>query len=253
MRTFLAVTMISLSAGALAACSSEPSPREAGPGEQPQHGVSEAELTSLLAPEPGTEVEEYQATYVRYRLFGVQLSQVPSESFATLADTATWETRNVRVSELLGRNLRVRAIRPDGLELEGAAGVRLLPVGKDVQVRLIRHRFDAAAVHQGRHWWSVDGQALARLRERYGLGAQAEQMHVFSEPALKLSHVQPGGVLSRLGLREGELLFTLDGRPLTPSGLGTLADRLSQPGRTVRLRVYREAGFQVLTFSSSQP
>lgn len=252
MRT-LAVAIIALSAAALAASPTEPLPREGDPSEEGPRGVSESELSSLLAPEPGASAAEYQATSARYRLFGVQRSQTPGKSFATLADTATWETRNLHVGELLGRNLRVRAITPEGLELEGAGGTRVLPVGKDVHLRIIRHRFDTAAVHEGRHRWKVDGGALARIRERYGLGGQAEPVNVFPEPAIRLSHVQEGGVLWRLSLREGDLLFTLDGQPLTPSTLGALADRLVEPGSTVRLRVYREAGLQELTFSSSRP
>jgi hypothetical protein len=252
MRT-IAVMIIGLAAAALAACSTEPLPREGAPSEEGLRGVSKSELSSLLAPEPGAAAAEYEAVSSRYRLFGVQISQTPSKSFATLADTATWETRNLHVGELLGRNLRVRAITPEGLELEGAGSARVLPVGKDVHLRLIRHRFDTAALHQGRHRWRVDGGALARVRDRYGLGAQAEPVNFFPAPALRLRHVQEGGVLSRLGLREGDLLFTLDEQPLTPSGLGAIADRLIEPGSTVRLRVYREAGLQELTFSNSRP
>ncbi len=246
MRTFT-VTIMGLCATVLSACSTETPPREPGPGE-----TSEAELSSLLAPEPWAAAAEYEAVPVRYRLFGVQLSEMPGESFATLADTATWETRNLRVGELLGRNLRVRAIRPEGLELEGAGAGQVLPVGTEATLRLIRHRFDTAAVHQGRHQWKVDSDALARIRDRYGLGARAEPVNVFSEPALRLSQIQPGGVLSRLGLREGDLLFTLDGQGLSASALDTLVDRLAEPGRTVRLKLHRGAGVQELTFSSSR-
>jgi hypothetical protein len=248
MRTF-AVTIIGLSAAVFTACSAETLPREP---EAAAWSVSEAELSSLLAPEPEAAAAEYEAVAVRYRLFGVQLSPVPGESFATLADTSTWETRNVRVGELLGRNLRVRAILPAGLELEGAGAGRVLPVGKEATLRLIRHRFDTAAVHQGRHQWTVDSGALARIRGRYGLGARAEPVNLFREPAVRLSHVEPGGVFSRLGLREGDLLFTVDGQPLGLNELGTLADRLAEPGRTVRLRLHREAGLQEHTFSSTR-
>jgi hypothetical protein len=247
MRTFT-VTMTGLCAAVLTACSMETLPREP---ETLEPGVSEAELSSLLEPEPRADAAEYEAVPVRYRLFGVRISEVPSESFATLADTANWDTRNLRVGEPLGRSLRVRAIRPEGLELEGAGAEWVLPVGREATLRIIRHRFDTAAVHQGRHQWKVDSEALARIRGRYGLGARAEPVNLFSEPAVRLSHVQPGGVFWRLGLREGDLLFTLDGQPLGPGELGTLADRLAEPGSTVRLRLHREAGLQELTFSSS--
>jgi C-terminal processing protease CtpA/Prc len=73
-------------------------------------------------------------------------------------------------------------------------------------------------------------------------------VNVFSEPALRLSQLQEGGLLTRLGLHEGDLLFRMDGQPLVPSDLEALADRVAEPGRTVRLRVYREASFQELTF-----
>jgi hypothetical protein len=152
------------------------------------------------------------------------------------------------VGELLGRNLQVAAITSEGLELKGAEGSQLLRPGQDVRLRVIQHRFDKAAVHRGRHHWKVDAGAVAQIRGRYGLGAQAQPMNVFSEPALRLSQLQEGGLLARLGLHEGDLLFSMDGRSLGPSELEVLADRVAEPGRTVRLRVYREAGFKELTF-----
>jgi hypothetical protein len=244
----IARTVIGLSVAALAACSTEPPPSVGG-GEVPQVGVSEAELATLLAPEPGAAAAEYEASTSRYRLFGVQLSEVRSESSATLADTSTWETRTLRVGELLGRNLRLTAITPEGVELRGPGELRRLAVGQDASLRLIRHRFDKAAVHQGRNHWKVDGEAVGGIRGRYGLGAQAEPVNVFLEPAIRLSHVQESGLLARLGFQEGDLLLSMEGKPLSPEDLGALADRLLTPGSKVRLRVFRENAFQELTFS----
>lgn len=247
MKTF-AVMVIGLSTATLAACSTESLPDEGRMDEAAPRGVSELELSALLAPEPGAAAADYAASTSRYRLFGVQLSQVPSESSATLADISTWATRNLRVGELLGRNLQVAAITLEGLELKGVEGSQLLRPGQDVRLRVIQHRFDRTAVHRGRHQWRVDAGAVTQIRGRYGLGAQVDQVNVFSEPALRLNQLQERGLLARLGLHEGDLLFSMDGRPLAPSDLEALADRVAEPGHTVRLRVYREAGFQELTF-----
>lgn len=216
-------------------------------------GVSNSELSMLLAPEPGAAAAEYDARTARYRLLGVQLSQVPAESFATLAETSTWETRNLHVGELLGRNLRVTAITPEGLQLTGTDGTRVLPVGQDVPLRVIRHRFDTAAVYEGRLRWRVKRDVVARVRGRYGVGARAEPVKVFPEPAIRLIQLQKDGVLARLGFREGDLLFSMNGEPLTPDNLGALAERLAQPEGTVRLKVFRDAAFQALTFTADGP
>lgn len=237
----------------LAGCSNEAQPPAGNIGEAPRTEVSEEELADLLAPELGDAAAAYEARTARYRLFGVQLSPVRTESFATLADTETWETRNLHVGELLGRNLRVTAITSAGLQLTGPEGSQLLPVGRDVPLRVIRHRFDTAAVHEGRLRWKVKGSVVSQLRGKYGLGAQAETMTVFPQPAIQLTDVQENGVFARLGLHEGDVLFHMNGAPLSPDQLGTLADRLSTPGGTVQLQVYRQASFQTLTFTVDSP
>ncbi|HYH98129.1 hypothetical protein [Hyalangium sp.] len=252
MKTF-AMMAIGISAATLAACSTDVLPRERGADDELSTGVSESELLTLLTPEPGAAAAEYEASTSRYRLFGVQISQVPGESFATLAETSTWATRNLRVGELLGRNLRVTAITSEGLELTGGVSARVLPVGQDVLLRIIRHRFDQAAVHRGRHHWKVDGGAVAQLRSRYGLGVQTEQVTLFLEPAIRLIHLQAEGVFSRLGFREGDLLFSMNGKSLTPDELGAVADRMAEQGSTVRLRVFREGGLHEFTFSVEAP
>lgn len=236
----------------LAGCSIEALRPEGTAGEPPST-VSESELSGLLAPEPGAAAAEYAARTARYRLFGVQLSPVRSESFATLADTSTWETRNLHLGELLGRNLRVTAITSEGLQLTGPEDSQLLPVGRELSLRVIRHRFDTAAVHEGRLRWKVKGSMVSQLRRQYGLGAQAETVTVFPQPAIRLTHVQESGVFARLGLHEGDLLFYMNGEPLSPAQLDALADQLSTPGGTVKLQVYREASFQTLTFTVDSP
>ncbi|NMO13526.1 hypothetical protein HPC49_09730 [Pyxidicoccus fallax] len=249
----LSMLTLGIAVSMLSACSTETLPREGNTGEALHTGVSEAELSMLLAPEPGATAADYEARTHRYRLFGVQLSQVPSESFATLAETSTWETRNLYVGELLGRNLRVTAITPEGLQLTGAEGARVLSVGRDVPLRVIHHRFDRAAVHEGRLHWRVKGDVVARIRGQFGPAARAESVKVFPEPAIRLTHVQEAGVLARLGFREGDLLFSMNGERLTPDNLGSLADRLTEPGSTVRLEVFRESAFQTLTFTVDGP
>jgi hypothetical protein len=121
-------------------------------------------------------------------------------------------------------------------------------VGQDAPLRIIRHRFDLAATHQGRLLWRVKAGVVTQLRGRYGLGAEAEAVTVFPEPALRLIHLQEDGALARLGFREGDLLFSVNGKRLAPGELGTLADQLAAPGSAVHVKVFREASLQDLTF-----
>lgn len=208
-------------------------------------------LTSLAQPEPGALPADYEERAVTLRLFGTQGEG--SEAFATLADTATWETRNYRVGDTLGRNLKLTAVRPQAgeagepgeIELTESGRVRVLRAGADLSVRLVEHVFDRAALEGGQHRWSVKGRVLARVLARYGLGAtETEAVTYGSLPALRLGPVRPGSVLERLGLRRGDLLLALDGEPLTAVGLSRLGDAVTRAGGPgVLLQVVRGGSF----------
>ncbi|ACL65434.1 conserved hypothetical protein [Anaeromyxobacter dehalogenans 2CP-1] len=193
--------------------------------------VSPAEVAALAAPEPASTPADYRARKVTLHVLGVQQPGTPG-AFATVADVATWETRDVRVGDAIGRNLVVRAIAADGVvTAEGAREVRL-EVGRDVAVRVVEHAFDAAATPRGAHDLDVDPAVLARLRGAHGTGATGEVV-VIDQPAVKLTAVDPRGVLAHLGLRQGDLLWRFDGQPVGPADLDRIATAVATPGSGV--------------------
>ncbi|ABC81624.1 hypothetical protein [Anaeromyxobacter dehalogenans] len=193
--------------------------------------VAAAEVAALAAPEPASSAADYRARTVTLHVLGVQQPGTP-DAFATVADVATWETRDVRVGDAIGRNLLVRAIGPDGVvAADGAREVRL-GVGRDVAVRVVEHVFDAAATPRGAHDYDVDPAALSRLRGLHGTGAAGEVV-VIDQPAVKLTSVDPRGVLAHLGLREGDLLWRFDGQPVGPADLDRIATAVATPGSGV--------------------
>lgn len=195
-----------------------------------QGAVDEAEVRSLAAPEPGASAGEYQRRAVTLRLFGTQVAEGSGEAaFATIAETDTWQTRDVRVGQTLGRNLVLTAVASEGVRLRDGARSLWVPVGGDLPASLIEHQYDRAVRDEGEHVYSVQPAVLGRLLARYGFGGAAEQVTLAEQPALRLSAVAPGGLLQRLGFAEGDLIFAVDGEPPTPAGLQPALARLLKP------------------------
>lgn len=189
--------------------------------------VTPSEVKALKSPEPGAAPAQYQAKVVTLRLLGTQGEG--GEASATLADTTTWYTRTYRLGETLGRNLKLTAVRDSELELsDNGAPPRIVRAGQDVQLRLIEHEFDTAAVERGEHQWTVKAAAMARLLSRYGIGATATPIEFAGRAGIKLGAVQPGSLLARLGMQKGDLLFELSGKPATPASLESLAAEATQ-------------------------
>lgn len=223
-------TQILLGAALLtfSACSGagEPNLTSASPGP-----VTASEVRAMTAPEPGAPPAEYRERRVTLRLLGTQGEGALAS--ATLTDTATWHTRTYKLGETVGRNLKLAAIAESAIELTGEltggdAPARKVRVGEDVQLRLIEHEFDTAAVDKGEHQWTVRAAAMARLLTRYGVGATAVPIEFAGLAGVKLGPVQPGSALARLGFQRGDLLFELGGQPVTPASLEALAAETTQ-------------------------
>ena len=215
--------------------------------------VGPAEERTLAAREPGSSPEDYTARTVTLRVFGVQ-NVGTADAFATVADAGTWATRDYRVGDALGRNLVVRAVEGDALVLaEGGREVRL-GVGRDVPLRLVEHAFDGAVSSRGGHDYEVDAGVLSRVRARYGAGATGEIV-VLDRPAVKLQAVEPRGVFARLGLEEGDLLWSFDGEPVRPENLDRIASALATEGTGPHaLDVLRHGvGFTAVYYPAHRP
>ena len=194
--------------------------------------ITAGEVRAMTAPEPGAPPAEYKERRVTLRLLGTQGEGALAS--ATLADTATWHTRTYKLGESVGRNLRLAAIGESEIELVGGeVPVRKVRAGEDVQLRLIEHEFDTAAVDKGEHQWTVRAAAMARLLGRYGVGATATPIEYAGLAGVKLGPVQPGSALGRLGLQQGDLLFEVGGQPATPASLEALAVETTHSRRQV--------------------
>lgn len=194
--------------------------------------VTAGEVRAMAAPEPGAPPAEYQERRVTLRLLGTQGQGALAS--ATLADTATWHTRTYKLGETVGRNLKLAAIEESQIELTGGeVPVRKVRAGEDVQLRLIEHEFDTAAIDKGEHQWTVRAAAMARLLGRYGVGATATPIEYAGLAGVKLGPVQPGSALGRLGLQQGDLLFEVGGQPATPASLEALAVETTHSRRQV--------------------
>lgn len=167
-------------------------------------GISDEEFGALVSPVPGSQPADYRARERTVRLFGVQ----GEPAFATVADTATWQTWNLGVSETLGRGLRASVVT-DALVLEDAAGHSVrLERGLDVKMRTITHRLDEAATYEGRATWRLDAAAIEEVIALHGGGAEAVlRLDLFPVSATELVVVDAEGVMARLGFRAGDFLF----------------------------------------------
>lgn len=212
--------------------------------------VDDAEVRTLSRPEAGATAAEYHARRATLRLFGVQglePGMTPDQVTATIADTATWATRDYHVGDVVARNLVVRAIDEGSVTLGASptppstpgsaatapAGSTLkLTVGGDVTVRLIDHDFDQAVTYQGAHRYVVRTEALRRLRAAHGLGASGEIVTLGDTQVLRLTAVARDSALARLGFQDGDRIYEVDGHLPQPADLSAMVDQLGQPGAT---------------------
>jgi hypothetical protein len=203
-----------------------------GPGDGETTGrtdapVTDEDLARLSAPEPGASPSDYRAVAPALRLLGVQRGDRP---FASIMDTTSWQARNVPLGEDISRNLRLTDMGDGWIEItDSSGGTQRLAVGGELSPRQIRHKFDEAVTYAGKGVWNVVAENLAAARARYGAGATAVERDDLFEgtPCVQLSAVDKGGVFDRLGFRRGDLLFQIDGKPVSPADLERLADRFT--------------------------
>lgn len=209
-------------------------------------GISDAELDSLVDPVAGATAADYRARERTLRVFGVQ----GSPAFATVTDTRTWQTWNLRDGETLGRGLRAK-LTGATLELADADGnaISLARGAADVDARTIAHRLDEAAVYEGRSRWRVDAASMKEIDVAKGAGAEAVQrLDLFPVPAVELVAVDPAGTLGHLGFRAGDFLFEMNGEPLDWQHLDVLVAAASEPG-TFTVAMYRAGAPGMQTFT----
>lgn len=211
--------------------------------------VTDDDVARLPAPEPNAPPAEYRVVAPALRLLGVQRGDRP---FATMMDTTSWHTRNVQLGEDISRNLRLTDMGDGWVEItDSSAGVQRLAVGAELSLRQIRHKFDEAATYAGKSAWNVVAENLAEVRARHGVGAAAVQRDDLFEgrPCVQLTAVESGGLFDRLGFRRGDLLFEVDGQPVTQRGLEAVADRFTRPReRPVTVQMLRGGSASALAF-----
>lgn len=190
--------------------------------------VTQTEVAALAVPEQGALASEYVAHPTTFRLFGTQGQG--ATAFATLADTSSWDTSNIRVGETIGRNLQLVAVSDAGIELYDSTTKerRTVRSGEDILVRVIEHEFDQAAVEGAEHVFHTHARSLARIEARYGIGTSCEPVSFAGQTPCKVGVVSPSSLAALLGLKTGDLLLAADGSAVTPSNLHALLHRLSE-------------------------
>lgn len=190
--------------------------------------LTPTEVEQLIVKEPDASADQYRARTATLRLYGIQSGdEVP---YATVADTTTWATRDLRVGDRLARNLRVVDIGDETITLRGAGGTQRLRIGEDVSVRLVHHIVDEAAVYRGKHRFDADLDAMRLVRDRYGVGAEATYASMLEQDGVALSNVDPEGLVSKLGLKDGDLVARINGEQVTEANFSRIAETLTTPG-----------------------
>jgi hypothetical protein len=211
--------------------------------------ITAQQVAALSIPEPGAPVADYHRRDVTLRLFGTQGEGAAAS--ATLCDTETWATQTYALGALLGRNLQVWAVRENEVELLDTTTQlhHTVQAGQELRVQLIEHEFDRVALDHGQHQWSVKAQSMAKVAQRYGVGATATTIEYAGLPGIKLSAVAKNSVLSRLGLVDGDLLLSYNGQAMTVGSLTALATEVAQQhSQVVQLTVVRGGSFMETSY-----
>lgn len=212
--------------------------------------ISEADVARLAAPEPGAPAAEYRARMATLRLFGTQGAGAAAS--ATLADTSNWITRTYTVGQTIGRGLKLAMVQADAVEiLDSVSGARFsLSAGQELRFRLIEHVFDIAAVDHGQHQWTVSSALLARILERYGVGASGQAAVINGVPVIRLSAVRAASALDRLGFQEGDLLVAVNGEPATTASPSAICMAMTRPSsQVVQISLIRRGGRLELAYA----
>jgi hypothetical protein len=211
----------------------------------------------VVDPEPLATPAEYTVETPVVRVLGIEKGDRPSRSYAVIADTATWNTQNLKVGDPFGRGLRVSALGPDRVELSGPDENVVLKPGEDARVKRIVHAFDHAATYAGRHRWSVDAALVRGVRARRGVGAVLERVKFGNAMAgapegapatvVKIVHVERGALVDRLGFREGDIVFAVDDRTWLDENPDSFGDAIAgAANKAVHVRIFRDGSSAVM-------
>jgi hypothetical protein len=252
LRAALVAGSVSLSLGlALVGCSQNLDDSTSSTGS----ALSAALSSSVLHAEPGSVPSDYHLAALSLRLFGTQ-PNADGGGYATIADKSTWQTKNVAVGDWLTRNYQLAAVTKDGVTLRGAAGNVTLASGKDMSISALYHRFDTAAVYQGKNVWQIDGKTFADIHAAYGAGAVGQDRSGVGPTAaigtvstVVLTSIDPNGVLAHAGLRPSSVLMALNGTTLHAADLDTVATALTKSGTTVSLTISEHGAVHAVTYN----
>ncbi len=206
--------------------------------------VTDREVAALAVAEPGAKAAEYVARGAELRLFGTQGEG--SDAFATLADKKTWETTNIAVGQVVGRSLKLVAVRENEIDLlDTVSGVRrTVAAGEDISVRIIEHEFDRAAQESASHVFHVSPRSLGRVAARYGIGASCQSAEFAGQSLCRISSVAKHSVADRLDLKVGDLVVSADGQAVTPENLSEVLRSLgSDKSQALQLTIARHGVF----------
>ena len=206
--------------------------------------LSEATSSHALNAEPNATAADYHVSTKTFRLFGTQ-ENAEGGGFATIADKANWSTKNIAVGDWLARNIQVAAIHSDSIDLLTSHGTITVERGKDFQEHALYHRFDTAAVYEGKSVWRVDGKVMTDLHHAYGAGATGEERsgiapastNLGEQRSVVLTSVDRRGVLAHLGFAEHSVLLAMNGVALHRGDLEQVATALTKSGTSVTLTV----------------
>jgi hypothetical protein len=185
------------------------------------------------------DAESYRASEGPQRLFGIEPGDGTTKPTAIIADARDWSTRSYAEGDLVGRGLRVTKIDERSVTLMGATGDApvVLTLGRNVDVRVVRHRLDVVARPLGKNRFALDTNA-ARAAQR--VTPTFETHDLYGGPVLKLGPVAEGSLFYEADLREGDLIAAFDGAPANEKTLEAITSALTDESRALlQLRVIR--------------
>jgi hypothetical protein len=250
MKTALALLAV-LSLTTFAGCSQSAEDTASSSGS----ALSAALSSQVLHAVPNASPSDYHLTTQTFRLFGTT-PNADGGGFATFADKSTWATKNVAVGDWLSRNYQVASVGKGVVTLRGASGTSTLKAGKELTIDALYHRFDTAAVYQGKNVWQIDGKTFADIHAAYGAGAVGQDRSGVGPTAaigtvstVVLTSIDPNGVLAHAGLRPSSVLMALNGTTLHAADLDTVATALTKSGTTVSLTISEHGAVHAVTYN----
>lgn len=210
-----------------------------GPARSPQDKGSPVSRDEVLTPREksgNVNAADYAAKEDPYRLFGIEAGDGRILRGATIANARDWTTRTYREGDLIGRGMRVAKIGDGEVTLESASGDIVLHTGKDVSLRVVRHRLDVVAEPLGRNFYAVDAAAARATDQRL---PTFEQLDLYGGPVLKLGAVEPGTLFAAADFHTSDLVAAVDGQAVTSGSLVDIQRGLTDGRARLDVRVIR--------------